>query len=82
MAVPGQPRGVGDVEDQGVVLRTALGLENMPYRFRVEAVGPQAVDRFRGDAQQAAVPEDGGGGRDVMPGEKPCFHVAISAPLS
>ena len=48
MAVPGQPGGVRDVKDQGVVLRTALGLENMPYRFRVEAVGPQAVDRFRG----------------------------------
>ena len=28
------------------------------------------------------VPEDGGGGRDVMPGENPCFHVAVSAPLS
>jgi hypothetical protein len=56
MAVPGQPGGVRDVKDQGVVLRTALGLENMPHRFRVEAVGPQTVDRLRGDAQQAALP--------------------------
>ena len=42
--------------DRWVVLRTALGLKNMPHRFRVEAIGPQAVDRLRGDAQQAAVP--------------------------
>lgn len=80
MAVPGQPGGIGDVEDQGVVLRTALGLKNMPHRFRVEAIGPQAVDRLRGDAQQAAVPEDGGGFVYIMLRQKLCSHLIAPAP--
>ena len=55
------------MEDQGVVLGTALGLENMADRLRIQPVGPQTVDRLRGDAQKAPPPEDGGGGGHVLP---------------
>ena len=41
------------MEDQGVVLGAALGLEDVPHRFAVEAIGPQAVHRLRGDAHKA-----------------------------
>ena len=45
-----QPARLRDVEDQGVVLGAALGLEDVGHRLRVKPVGPQAVHRLRGDA--------------------------------
>ena len=46
------------VEDQGIVLGAALGLEDPPDRVAVQAVGAQAVYRLRGDGHQAAVLEN------------------------
>ena len=43
-----------DVEDQRIVLGTALGRKNARHRVRVQAVGPQAVHRLGGDANQLA----------------------------
>ena len=63
-AVPLQPRGIRHMDDEGIILRTALGLENMAHRRLVEGVRPQTVYRLRGDAQQPAPPQDSGGLRD------------------
>ena len=46
------------MEDQGIILGTTLGLEYMPHRILIQGVGAQAVDRFRGDAQEPPLPED------------------------
>ena len=54
-----EPLGGGDVEDQGVILGTALGLEDLSHGGGVQAVGAQAVDRLRGEGQKAAGAEDG-----------------------
>ena len=54
------------MEDEGVVLGPALGLEDAADRRRVQAVGPQAVDCFRGDAHKATLPEKGGGGFNIL----------------
>ena len=42
------------MDDEGIILRTALGLENMAHRRLVEGVRPQTVYRLRGDARPAA----------------------------
>ena len=60
-AVPLQPVGAGDMEDQRVVLGTALCLENMQHGVLVQRVGAETVHRLGGDAQQAAPPQYGGG---------------------
>ena len=52
------------MDDEGIILRTALGLENMAHRRLVEGVRPQTVYRLRGDAQQPAPPLSCGGLRD------------------
>ena len=54
-----QPPGVRNVQDQGVVLRATLGLEDAAHRVLVQAVGSQTVHRLRGDPQQAAPPQYG-----------------------
>ena len=89
--VPGQPLGAGDMDDEGIVLGPALGLEDPLHRGAVQGVGPQAVHRLRGDAHQAAVPQDLGRCGDLVldllllalgvPQVKiSCLH--ISSPLS
>ena len=51
-------RQLGDMEDQGVVLGTALGLEDSGNSLFVQAVGAQTVDGLRGDGHQTAVFND------------------------
>ncbi len=68
------------MEDEGVVLGTALGLKDPAHGLGIQSVGPQAVDRLRRDAQQAAVPEDGGGYCNILFGQKLRFHLNVSAP--
>ena len=46
-----QPIGAGNMKDQGIILRAALGLKNMQYRCFVKGIGAKTVHRFRGDAQ-------------------------------
>ena len=60
LAVALQPCGVGHMDDEGVILGTALGLENAAHRILVQAVGAQAVDRLRGNAEKAAPTQDRG----------------------
>ena len=54
-----QPAGVGNMENQRVVLGTALGLEDMEHRGLIEPVGPEAIDGLRGNPQQPAAANDG-----------------------
>ena len=58
LAVALQPVGGGDMKNQRVVLGTALGRKNVTYRLAVQPVGPQAVHRLSGDAQQTSLAED------------------------
>ena len=50
--------GAGNMDDEGIVLGPALGLKDPLHRGAVQSVGPQAVHRLRGDAQQAAPAEN------------------------
>ena len=66
------------MDDEGVVLRTALGLEDMQDGSLIQGVGPEAVDRLGGDAKQAAGSNDGGSGSDIFRcrfGEINRFHI-------
>ena len=57
-AVAFQPVRRGDVQNQRVVLGPPLGREDVAHGVRVQAIGPQAVHRLCGDAQQAAPAEN------------------------
>ena len=54
------------MEDQRVVLRTALCLKDPVYRIGVQAVGAKAIDRFRGDGYKATLPQDLRGSGDLI----------------
>ena len=54
------------MQDEGVILRATLGGEDASYRLRVQTIGPQAVDRLRGDAHQSAGAEDPSGNVNVV----------------
>ena len=43
-----------DVQDQGVILRTALGFKNFGNGLFIQTVGTQTVDGFRGNGHQLA----------------------------
>ena len=72
MAVQLQPVSTGDMEDQGIVLRTALCLKNMEDRRLVKGVGAQSIYRFGRDPQQPAVAENGS---SLLNGSVVCFRV-------
>ena len=61
---PGGVRGVGDVDDEGVVRRPALGREDARHRGGVESVGAEAVDRLRREGHQPAGAQDRGRASD------------------
>ena len=46
------------MEDQGIILRTTLGLKDAAHRRTVESVGTKTVDCLRGDTQKSAAAED------------------------
>ena len=52
-----------DVQDQGIVLGTALGFEDFCYGGFVQPVGAETVDRLCGDGNQLALPDQLGGTR-------------------
>ena len=58
LAVPGQPLGARHMDDEGVVLGTALCLKDLMDRFLVQGVGSQAVNGFRGDGYQPSLPQN------------------------
>ena len=68
------------MENEGVVLRTALGLKDMGHRLRIQTVGPQAVHCLGWDTQKAPPPQNLrrlfrlGGGQSL------CIHAARLAP--
>ena len=66
LAVPGQPLGTRHMDDEGVVLRTALGLENLMNRSLVQRVGAQTVNRLRGDGYQSSLPQNIRRRRDLI----------------
>ena len=49
---------VSHMEDQGVVLGTALGLKDLGYRFFIQTVGTKTVDCLRGNCYKAATADD------------------------
>ena len=53
LTVPGQPLRSRNMDDERVVLRTALGLKDLVDSLCVQCVGTQAVDRFRGNSHQS-----------------------------
>ena len=62
----GKLAGVVDVQDQGIVLGPPLCRKDFFDRLRVQPVGPQAVDGFRGNAHQAAPLYNGGSGFQIV----------------
>ena len=60
------------MQDQGIVLGTALGLKDLSNGFFVQTVGAQTVDGFRGDGHQTAAFDNfrRGYGRHRVPGGK------------
>ena len=58
----------GDMDDEGVETRPALGLENSCRRDGVKRVGPEAVHGFRGEGDQAARSQDLRGPGDILIG--------------
>lgn len=80
-AVPSEPGHIRNMEDQGIILRPALGLEDVGHRLRVQAIGAQAIDRLRGDSQEASPADDLRRRLDLLPlscrigdVENLCFH--------
>ena len=65
--VTGQPLGARQMEDQGVVLRTALCLEDPLHCCLIQTVGGKAVNRLRGNTHQTAFPQDLCCGIDLIP---------------
>ena len=45
------------MHDEGVVIGTALGLENSVHCLGVQGIGCQAIDCFGGDRHQFSLPE-------------------------
>ena len=58
LTVPGQPLGSRNMDDERVVLRTALGLEDLVNSLCVQCISTQTVDRFRGNSHQSPLPQD------------------------
>ena len=62
----------GDMQNEGVVLRPALSQEDFGDCVFIQTVGPQAVDRFRGDGHQLTTANDfrrDGGGICILSGK-------------
>ena len=57
-AIARQPIGARYMDDERIVLGTALGLKNTAHRLFVQRIRAQTVDRFRGNPQQAAASDD------------------------
>ena len=57
--------GVGEVTDQRVEVRPALGLEDRGNRTAVGGVGAKPVDGFSTERDQTAVAEEASGGGDA-----------------
>ena len=52
---------IGDMHDQRIEQRAALGGEDRGHRFAIGGVGAQAVNRLGGEGDQPAVSQDAGG---------------------
>ena len=61
-------RRVGEVDDQRVIHRPALGGEDLADGERIPSAGPQAIDRLGGKSDQRAVAQQGGG---FLQGDRP-----------
>ena len=58
LAVAREPAYVGNVQNEGVVLRAALGFENMQHGIFVKSVRTEAVHRLRRDRQKPPAAQD------------------------
>ena len=52
-----QHLGTGDVDDEGIVLRTSLRHEDLAHGLAVAGVGRDAVDRLGGQSHQLTPPQ-------------------------
>jgi len=52
---------IGDMHDQGIEQRTALGSEDRGHRLAIGGVSAQAIDGFGGEGDKPAGFEDAGG---------------------
>ena len=50
----------GNMENQGIIGRTALSGKDFPACHTVKAIGPKAVDRFRRECDNFPFPDQGG----------------------
>ena len=97
LAVAREPARVGDMQDERVILRAALGLKNVPHGVRVQSVRAEAVDRLGRDGEQPAaaqnvrglfdrraLPRRIGDGKvsGVQKGSPFCASEALSSPCS
>ena len=62
----GQHLRAGDVDDQGVILRAALGHKDFCHSFPIAGIGCDAVDRLRGQGHQLAAPQQRSRFRDAL----------------
>ena len=66
------------MDNERVILRTALGQKNAQHRVLIQRICAKAVDRLRRDRQQPAVPDDLCGGLNILfcgVTKIDCFHV-------
>ena len=54
------------MKDQGIVIGPALGLKNAADGISVQTVGAQTIDRLRGNGHQASLPQQLGGGGNLV----------------
>ena len=62
----GQHLRAGDMDDQGVILRAALGHKDFCHSFPIAGIGCDAVDRLRGQSHQLAAPQQRSRFRDAL----------------
>ena len=58
LAIAREPACVGNVQNKGVILRAALGFENMQHGIFVKSVRTEAVHRLRRDRQKPPAAQD------------------------
>ena len=61
-----QHLGAGDMDDEGIVLRTSLRHEDLAHGLTVAGVGRDAIDRLSGQSHQLAPPQKLGGAGNAL----------------
>ena len=58
LTIAGEPRAVRHVDDERVILRAALGQEDVQDRVLIQRIRTKAVDGLGRDGEKTAVPDD------------------------